>query len=172
MVLERLNLDQIVPFKEVSLFEPYETKLEEAWQVFKRYRSEMPFSPDVHRVSNTHVSSSLTKINYSFPLKEIYLTKDIKHVKFEELNFFHSKCFCTNDYIKASWEFLKSENARELRKLSIKSCVLQRARPPKANNTLRFSRDYPIEDIIKNCPNVSTLELMHCPRYVVVLDWC
>lgn len=57
--------------------------------------------------------------------QELYTTKQIHKIKFEELNFFHNKCFCTKDYVKATWDFLMAENSQYLKKLSIKSCVLQ-----------------------------------------------
>lgn len=49
--LERLPVDEIVPFKDVSIFEPFETELEEAWNVLRKYRSEMPYDSRCSRVS-------------------------------------------------------------------------------------------------------------------------
>ncbi|KAH1020481.1 hypothetical protein HUJ04_010133 [Dendroctonus ponderosae] len=146
MRYETLPVDKVVPFRHVSIFEPVESKLEMAWNVFRSYRSEMPYDHMAHR--------------------EIYLTKKINNVNFQELNFIHNKCFCTNDYVNASWDFLSSDNSKDLRKLSIKSCVLQRRPVSKGDTIDRLQREYPIEAIIKNCPKVTTLELMHCPKFV------
>ncbi|XP_048516896.1 uncharacterized protein LOC109535678 isoform X2 [Dendroctonus ponderosae] len=151
MRYETLPVDKVVPFRHVSIFEPVESKLEMAWNVFRSYRSEMPYDHMAHR--------------------EIYLTKKINNVNFQELNFIHNKCFCTNDYVNASWDFLSSDNSKDLRKLSIKSCVLQRRPVSKGDTIDRLQREYPIEAIIKNCPKVTTLELMHCPKCnVTIID--
>ncbi|XP_066150252.1 uncharacterized protein [Euwallacea fornicatus] len=145
MCYERIPKDKIVLLRDVSIFKPFESKLEQAWSSFRLSRCEMPFDPKVHR--------------------EIYLTQQIKNVKFEELNFFHYRCFCTKEFIRASWDFLKSENSVGLKKLSIKSCILQREHFHKDRSLVHLPKKYPILDIIENCPRLNTLELMQCSRF-------
>ncbi|KAL1505497.1 hypothetical protein ABEB36_005052 [Hypothenemus hampei] len=151
MQYERLNVDGIVPFKDVSIFEPFETELEQAWDVFRKYRSEMPYDPNIH--------------------KEVYLTRKIKKVKFKELNFFHNKCFCTNDFIRATKDFLRSENSKDLLKLSIKTCVLQSEPLIKTNRLSVARRQYSFKDIVENCSKLTSLELMQCSSCnVTIID--
>ncbi|CAG9764568.1 unnamed protein product [Ceutorhynchus assimilis] len=152
MKYEHLDMDKIIPLKYVSIFQPFETDLEAAWQVLHTYKSEMPYDPDIHR--------------------QVYFTKQIKTAKFRELNFYHHKCFCTQDYIKATFDFLRAPNSRDLKKLSVKSCVLQRYPIPKGQHDLsNLTRKYPISEVIKNCQSLTTLELMQCASCnITILD--
>ncbi|XP_050296491.1 uncharacterized protein LOC126736264 [Anthonomus grandis grandis] len=142
MKYERLPADQIIPLKNVSIFEPFESTLEKAWDLLRTYKSEMPYDDEAHRV--------------------IYMTKQITEVNFRELNFFHHKCFCTPEYINATLVFLRSKNSKRLKKLSTKTCILQRTPVPKGYSVERLERKYRIVEVIKNCPNLTTLELMQC----------
>lgn len=151
----------------------------------------MPYDHKAHRVFHFFLTSKESCITTLY-LQELYTTKQIHKIKFEELNFFHNKCFCTKDYVKATWDFLLAENSQNLKKLSIKSCVLQStytfvknvqllwltyvkfleefiSKNQIAAGNLISLRKYPLADIIENCPLVNTLELMQCPRWGFVV---
>lgn len=150
--MERYPPDSIVPYKNISLFEPFESEIEAAWDVIHKFQCEMPYG----------IKSA----------QKFYLTKQIKDIEFEELNFFHSRCFCNPSFIKATLDFLNSPNSKNLQRLSVKSCILQRYPTSKAHSLANLQeRKYPIIDVIENCKKLKTLELMSCANCnVTILD--
>ncbi|XP_060523891.1 uncharacterized protein LOC132700528 isoform X2 [Cylas formicarius] len=143
---------QIIPLRDVSIFEPYETELEHAWDVLQKFHCELPCG----------VKNSET----------IYLTKKIRDIQFEELNFFHNKCFCNPIFIKATIDILKSENCENLKKLSLKSCVLQCRKDTKEQSIQSLTnRKYPFEDVVLNCKYLTELEIMCCQNCNITILW-
>ncbi|XP_076250127.1 uncharacterized protein LOC143189979 isoform X2 [Rhynchophorus ferrugineus] len=142
VVYVKCPFEKIIPIKNISLFEPFETEVEAAWDVMRKFQCEMPFD----------VKSS----------QEIYMKRDIKQVNFRELNFCHNKCFCNKSFIEATWKFLKSPNSKYLSKLGIKSCALQRQHTSKEHNVENLVKNYPFKDVVENCRNIIELELISC----------
>ncbi|XP_030749573.1 uncharacterized protein LOC115877506 isoform X2 [Sitophilus oryzae] len=145
--------DKIVHLKNISIFDPFETQLEIAWDVLRRFYCEMPY--DVKAA------------------EKIYMTRNVKDAQFEELNFCHNKCFCNINFITATWDFLKAPNSRNLKKLCIKSCVLQRKPPPTKDHVVEnLERIYPFQDIVENCSKLEELEIMSCSSCNVTIADC
>ncbi|XP_030749210.1 uncharacterized protein LOC115877187 [Sitophilus oryzae] len=129
--------EKIVLLEDISLLGPCETRLEKAWNALRRrtYR-DLPY--DVKAA------------------EKIYMTRNVKDVQFEELNF--RDCYCNITDITAFWDFLKAPNSRNLKKLRVGSCVLQRKPPPRKDHVIEnLERIYPFQDIVENCSKLEEL---------------
>lgn len=92
------------------------------------------------------------------------MTKQIKDIQFEELNFFHTPSICSPSFIKATLDFLKSKNSKNLKKLSVKSCILQR-------KYIRYQRVICNKLKLAVARNVSMKGLRATLKYIKFENW-
>ncbi|XP_018579081.1 uncharacterized protein LOC108917116 isoform X2 [Anoplophora glabripennis] len=137
-----------------SIFEPAENDYERSWQIFQNLHKDISYGPKESQI--------------------IYLTKSIKEVYFEDLNFCHTIILCNSKYIDAALKILSFKNSSKLKRLSFRSCLFQNHTGNiKEELTSGFKRSrkgvqvnsafHPFQTAANNLKNLRELEILTCP---------
>ncbi|KAJ8919209.1 hypothetical protein NQ315_012197 [Exocentrus adspersus] len=137
-----------------SIFEPAENEYERSWQIFQNLHKGVPYGPKESQV--------------------IHLTKSLKDVYFEDLNFCHTVILCNIKLIQAALQILSFKNSSKLKRLSFRSCLFQNADyTTKEKPTSGFKRwrkgvqinsaCHPFETTANNLKSLRELEILTCP---------
>ncbi|XP_056637611.1 uncharacterized protein LOC130445777 [Diorhabda sublineata] len=137
-----------------SIFDPRETDLEKAWDVFLSLHSDLPCGPKESKL--------------------LSIPEELNSIQFENLNFVHSIIFCNLQYVTAAYKLLESDNCKELQRLNFRTCLFQGSQKSNEQEEdhkifkkarVGVKKDlphHPFEKISKRLNKLVELEIYHC----------
>ncbi|CAH1100433.1 unnamed protein product [Psylliodes chrysocephalus] len=138
-----------------SIFEPKESDIEKAWDVFESLHADLPCGPKEYKL--------------------LSIREELENIHFEELHFCHTVILCNSKYVDAALQILKTNNCRSLKKLNFRSCLFQDffRTQKREGDILIFKKprigvktdilSHPFHKVATNLKNLVELEIYNCP---------